>query len=320
MRLALVDGRTPPRAPGARRNRISGPLLLLASSLAFAAGRPAVAQPASVLAGETRSGDLVVLGRGAVVEGVLTGTLVSVGGEVRVAGRVERDVIAFGGDVVLGPGAEVRGDLLAVGGAVRSEASGKDAVGGRLLTVGALEAAFAAELRTSPLVARRPDGLLVAFRLVLLFLWLVLGLALLRLLPRPVANAAGLVPGRPAAVAAIGAAAVLSAALASAFLLLVLPATAGLVLAGLLVALLGAAKAFGLAAVFVALGRLLTRGARRGSPLFGDPAALAVGLALLGLLSLLPVAGPVLWAAASLLGIGVSLTVAARRESVRAAF
>ncbi|MFN7986387.1 MAG: hypothetical protein U0529_02880 [Thermoanaerobaculia bacterium] len=273
-----------------------------------------------VRAGETRAGDLVVLGRGAVVEGVLSGTLVAVGGSVRVAGRVEKDLVTFGGSVVLEKGAEVRGDLLSVGGSVSSPAGAETAVRGRVLTVGAVEAAFAAELQTSPLSARPASGLLLAFRLVLLFLWLVVGLLLLRFLPRPVSAAAGLVPGRVALVGAVGAATVLSAALLSAFLLLVLPASAGLVLAGLIVALLGVAKAFGLAVVFVAVGRRLTRAARRGSPLFGDPAALAVGLALLGLLSLVPTAGPLLWAVVSLLAIGAALLAAARRDALQPAF
>jgi len=289
-------------------------VLLLAAAGASAAGAPAVAP------GEIRDGDLVVLGRDALVSGALRGTLVVVGGDVRVSGRVGKDVIAFGGDVVLEPGAEVAGDLLAVGGRISAPDGARLPVGGRVLTVGELEAAFAAELQTSPLAGRRSSGLLLAFRLVLLALWLGLGLLLLRLLPRPVATAAELVPGRLATIGAIGAAAVLSAMLLSAFLLLVLPATAGLLLTGLLVGLLGVAKAFGLAVVFVALGRRLTRGARRGTPFFGDPAALSVGLALLGLLSLVPVAGPLLWAVASFLGIGAALVAAARREALHAAF
>lgn len=295
--------------------------LLLVGSLslllhaAAASGAPSV----SVVPGETRSGDLVALGRDAEVSGVLRGTLVVVAGDARVSGRVEKDVVVLGGDVVLGEGAIVRGDVLAVGGAVRAAGS-VPSVGGRLLTVGELEAAFAAELKTSPLAARSASGLLLAFRLVLLFLWLVLGLLLLRFAPRPLTGAAGLVRGRLATVAALGTAAVLSALLLSAFLLLVLPATAGLVLGGLLVAALALAKAFGLAAVFVALGRRLTRGAGRGSPFFGDPAALSLGLALLGLLSLVPVAGPLVWSVASLLGIGTALVAAARREALRPAF
>lgn len=293
---------------------------LLAVVLLLAAAGAAAAEPSVVAPGETRDGDLVVFGREAVVRGAVRGTVVAVLGDVRVAGRVGKDVIALGGDVVLEAGSDVAGDLLAVGGAVKAPGGARPAVAGRVLSVGELEAAFAAELQTSPLAARRASGLLLAFRLLLLLFWLGLGLLLLRVLPRPVASAAGLVPGRLATVAAIGAAAVLSAMLLSAFLLLVLPATAGLALAGALVAILGVAKAFGLAVVFVAVGRRLTRGARRGSAFFGDPAALSVGLALLGLLSLVPVAGPLVWAVASLLGVGAALVAAARREALRAAF
>lgn len=286
-------------------------LLFLSILLATATG--ATAEPVVVPAGEIRSGDVVALGREARVEGVLRGTLVTIGGDVRISGRVEKDVVALGGGVFLEPGAAVGGDVLALGGEVHRSGPGPAPVGGRLLTVGALEAAFAAELKTSPLAVRPVRGLFVAFRLALLFGWLIVGLVLLRLAPRPLSGAAALVPGRVTAVAAIGAAAVLSVLLVSALLLLVLPASAGLLVAGLLLAALGLAKAFGLAAVFVALGRRLTRGAGRGSPLFGDPAALAVGLALLGGVSLVPVAGPLAWSVASLLAIGTALVAAAAR-------
>jgi hypothetical protein len=296
-------------------------LLLLATVVFLAAAPPARAQTESVVpAGEVRPGDLVVLGRDAVVAGTLEGTLVAVGGNIRVSGRVEKDVIAFGGDIALDPRADVRGDVLAVGGAVTAPAGAPRAVGGRVLTVGELEAAFAAELQTSPLSAKRVSGLLLAFRLILLLLWLVAGLLLLRFVPRPVSGTAGLVPGRLGVVAALGAATVLSAFLLSAFLLLALPATAGLILTGLLLAFLAAAKVFGLAAVFLAVGRRLTRGVRRGSPLFGDPAALAVGLSVLGLLSLVPLAGPLVWAVASLLGIGAALLAASRKGALQPAF
>lgn len=295
-------------------------LLYLLFSILLAGAKGVTAEPVTVPAGEIRSGDVVALARETRIEGLLRGTLVTIGADARISGRVEKDVIAFGGDVLLEPGAAVGGDVLALGGEVHASGPGPAPVGGRLLTVGALEAAFATELRTSPLAVRPVQGLFLAFRLALLFVWLIVGLALLRFVPRPLSGAAELLPGRVTAVAAIGAAAVLSALLVSALLLLVLPATAGLLVAGLLVAVLGVAKGFGLAAVFVALGRLLNRGAGRGSPLFGDPAALSVGLALLGGASLVPVAGPLAWSVASLLGIGTALAAAAAARPRRAAF
>ena len=121
------------------------PLVGLVTLLLLAGAAPA-APPAVVSVGEVRAGDLVVLGRDAEVAGVLRGTLVVVAGQVRVSGRVEKDVVALGGDVVLNAGADVRGDLLAVGGAVLAPPGDESLVKGRLLTVGAVEAAFAAEL------------------------------------------------------------------------------------------------------------------------------------------------------------------------------
>ena len=130
-------------------------LLLVGSlSLVVRAAVASAAPPASVVPGETRSGDLVALGRDAEVAGTLRGTLVVVAGNARVTGRVEKDVVVLGGDVVLAEGAVVTGDVLAVGGEVSAAGGGVPAVGGRLLTVGELEAAFAAELKTSPLAAR----------------------------------------------------------------------------------------------------------------------------------------------------------------------
>lgn len=301
----------------ARRLLLFLPVLL---HLLLGAPRAVAAEARSVAPGEVRVGDLVVLGREAVVSGALRGTLVVVGGGATISGSVERNVVSLGGDVRLDPGAVVKGDLLVVGGRVAGADAVPPPVAGRLLTVGALEAAFAAELRTSPLSVRPASGLLLAFRLVLLLVWLALGLTLLRLAPRPVGATAASVAEQLTALAAIGAAAVLSALLVSAFLLLVLPASAGLLLAGLLVALLGVAKAFGLTAVFVAAGRRMTRRAARGSLLFGDPAALALGLALLGLVSFVPVAGPVLWSAASLVGIGAALASLPRGKRALAPF
>jgi len=122
------------------------------------------------------------------------------------------------------------------------------------------------------------------------------------------------VPGCFAFLAALGATAVLTVFFLAAFALSVLPARPALAVGAALLAVLAAAKIFGLAVVFVALGRRITKGAPRGSLLFGDPAALAAGLLLLGLLSLLPVFGPLLWGLSSLAGIGVALAAALSRE------
>jgi hypothetical protein len=187
-------------------------------------------------------------------------------------------------------------------------------VRGRIRTITALEAAVVSELETSPLTSGRASPLVLSFRLFLLFCWLVVSVVLLFLAPRPFLRAADEAPGRLAFLAALGATAVLTSVFFAAFALSVLPARLALALGLAVLGALAAAKIFGLAALFVVLGRRVTRGAVRGDPLFGDPAALALGLLLLGLASLLPVAGPLVWGLASLAGIGVSLAAAVSRQ------
>lgn len=275
---------------------------------------PAAGAVTRVEAGRTHTGDLVSLGRPVVVEGTVTGTVVSVSAPVTVSGSVRGDVVAFFDDVVLTGGGRVDADVLVVGGELRPAAGAGGAVGGRRLTLAALQAAFLAELETSPVDGAAVSPLLLAFRLFLLAAWLAVSLLLLRVRPRLVASAAADLRGNLLAATALGLAAVLSGLLLSAGLLLALPSPAALVLAGALLLGLLAGKVFGLTALFLVLGRALTARSRRGSLLFGDPAALSVGLLALGLLSLVPAAGALVWGVASLAGIGLAFRSAFDRS------
>jgi hypothetical protein len=271
----------------------------------------------SIPKGTTRSGDLVALGKSILLEGELEGSLVLVGGgRARVSGRVGRDLILLGANATLARGARIDGDVLALGGKITFEenSSAASSVRGRIRTITALEAAVLSELKTSPLLEQAISPLVLSFRLFLLFAWLAVSLGLLFLAPRPVLRAADEALGRIAFLAALGATAVLTAVFLAAFALSVLPARLALVFGVALLTALAAAKIFGLAALFVVLGRRATRGAARGDLLFGDPSALTIGLVILGLLSLVPFAGPLLWGLASLAGIGISLAIVASRE------
>ncbi|HUM02079.1 MAG TPA: hypothetical protein VL084_07315 [Thermoanaerobaculia bacterium] len=266
--------------------------------------------------GTRRPNDVTALGRRIEVRGDVDGAVVSTFGGVLVTGRVNGPVVAIGGDVVLAGNGRVEGDVLAVGGAVRFDgaASAARSVGGRVRSLGALEAAFLSELRTSPLAGAAVSPLLLSFRLFLLFLWLAVALLLLRTVPRALGDAATRVPGRLVLLGALGTSAVLTGLLVASGFVLALPAKAGLALAAVLVTGLYAAKLWGLAALFLAAGRRLLRGARRGGALFGDPAALAAGLLALGLPSLVPAVGPLLWALVSVVAIGVAVRTVAVRE------
>ena len=306
-----------------RRRPTRAPLLLLATLL-FAAP-PARSEESSaseirIREGEARPGDIVALGREIFLEGELGGSVVLVGGDrATVSGRIRKDLVLLGSSAIIRRGARIDGDVLSVGGSLTFEenlpassdlASGRGPshpqVGGRIRTVSALEAAVATELQTSPAASRAQWPFLLSFRLALLLAWLVATLALLVLAPRALGAAAAGVPGRGAFLGALGATAVLTAAFAGALGLSLLPPRLALVAgAGVLAALL-AAKTWGLAALFLALGRRL-------NALFGDPAAAALGLLALGAASVVPVAGSLVWGAASLVGIGVSLASAAAR-------
>ena len=313
-----------------RLTRLAGtraiPAVLLMLAPLVASRARAEAGTPSIPKGTIRAGDLVVLGREILLEGELGGSAVLVGGEIDLAGRIRRDLILLGANATVRRDAVIDGDVLAIGGSLSFEGiprvlssdatfqRGAPQVRGRIRTVSALEAAVVSELETSPLTSGRSSPLVLSFRLFLLLFWLVVSIGLLLLAPRPFLRAADEAGGRLAFLAALGATAVLTAVLLAAFALSVLPARFGLALGVAVLGALAAAKIFGLAALFVVLGRRVTRGATRGDLLFGDPAALAVGLLLLGLVSLLPVAGRLVWGLASLAGIGVSLAAAVSRE------
>lgn len=259
------------------------------------------------------------------LEGELDGSAVLVGGgEAVVTGRIRRDLVLLGANATIRRGARIDGDVLSLGGSltfeenppVSSDASSAGRhpqVGGRVRSVSALEAAALTELQTSPAASLAQWPFLLSFRLALLFCWLVAALVVLALAPRALGAAADGVPGRGAFLGALGATAVLTAAFAGALALSLLPARVSLAAGTVVLAALGAAKMWGLTALFLALGRRLNANAARGSALFGDPAAAALGLLALGAASLVPVAGSLVWGAASLVGIGVSLAAAASR-------
>jgi len=309
------------------RGRRAIPFFLLLLGGAFAPRANAEGTSISIPKGAIRSGDVVVLGREIFLEGELSGSAVLVGGGTGiVSGRIRRDLILLGSSATIQRGARIDGDVLSVGGSLTFEEtpgglssnatgiSARSQVGGHVRTISALEAAVLSELETSPLTSGKSSPLVLSFRLFLLLAWLVVSFGILFLAPRRLLRAADDVPGRVAFLAALGATAVLTAFFLAAFALSVLPARPALAVGAALLAVLAAAKISGLAVVFVAIGRRITRRAPRGSLMFGDPAALAAGLLLLGFLSLLPAVGPLLWGLSSLAGIGAALAAAASRE------
>ncbi len=70
---------------------------------------------------ETVSGDLVVFGGRAEVQGILQGDLVSLGGETVVQGQITGDLISVGGSINLLEGSRISGNIVRVGGTLSGE-------------------------------------------------------------------------------------------------------------------------------------------------------------------------------------------------------
>ncbi|HMF07781.1 MAG TPA: hypothetical protein VKJ00_01520 [Thermoanaerobaculia bacterium] len=242
------------------------------------------------------------LGRDLNVDRPVSGRVVSVLGNVRIAAPVSGDVIVWGGSVSFGETGEVLGNLSVFGGDVRSR-GGPLPVRGTVSTPGSLLRLYLEELSRAPWEAPPHPMVLAGLRLVALAGWLAVSLLLLYTLGSPFARAAASAEGDLSGTLLAGALGVLTLFLAAAAALALLPAFVAIPVALALALCAVAAKVFGMAVLFLFLGQKVIRSvapARR-------PAALAAGFAILGAVSLLPLVGGVVWAAASILAVGIAV-------------
>ncbi|MCU0292696.1 MAG: polymer-forming cytoskeletal protein [Thermoanaerobaculaceae bacterium] len=233
-----------------------------------------------------------------------SGPVVSLLGDIRVDALVDGDVVALGGDVVLGEAAEVTGEVVTVGGAV----SGVGTVRGRAVAIGALGMGTA---------TRSSGGLRTALGLHCLRVggWLLLGTAVLLLLPRAIHANVQRVRCQPLRALVIGLV-TLALWLAATILAAVVVRSAmgaGLLLLGTGVLLV--IKTVGIVTSAWWLGErsvaILPVGLR------GEVPRTGLALAALTVLSALPVVGPATWVAANVLGIGAVTWGLAQRLPVR---
>jgi hypothetical protein len=243
------------------------------------------------------------------------GPVVSVLGTVNVAAEVHGDVVALGGDVVLGAGGRVDGDVVAIGGSVTGEGGASK----RIVSFPALDSLPSGRLA-------RIDSARAAWgvRLTRVGGWMVVATALLLVWPRQARRGGEQLRIMPLRTLAVGA---LSLAVWLVLVLLALGLSGsrlGVVLLLSGVAVLLAGKLLGLLAVAwlagVGLREALPQGWRGEIPRTG------LGMLTLAAVGLLPLVGPVVWLAANVAGIGamvatvvaprlVTLTLTARRPA-----
>ncbi|MFL5801969.1 MAG: polymer-forming cytoskeletal protein, partial [Roseiflexaceae bacterium] len=78
--------------------------------------------PLVIPASETYAGNLATATRAIRVEGAVTGDVTSWSGDIVIAGRVGGDVVSYSGQVTIQSGGQVRGHVMALGGALRPDA------------------------------------------------------------------------------------------------------------------------------------------------------------------------------------------------------
>ncbi len=225
--------------------------------------------------GETQE-SIVLLGGRAVIEGTIKENVVCLGGCVTLGGTVEGDVFSLGGRVELGPTAVVRGDVACVGGALAKQPGCR--IEGDTIY-----------LNLSNILPRFADGwkgflrmtlipFILIFKLIMVFIWLVVTIIMINVIPRRITFASDQIRRSFGAVLGTGA-----LGLAAYVVLLILSALLCIFLIGIpiLLALLAAhffITVFGQVTVYHYFGDSLCRA-------FGRSQASPLGAALLGLLA-----------------------------------
>jgi hypothetical protein len=258
-----------------------------------------------VAAGETNE-EILSFGGNVLIEGRVKGDVVVIGGSITVAGDVDQSVIGIGSHVVIKSTARIAKDLAALGGTLEKEPGcsiGGDTtyfqtreLGERLFRDGHLfRGAFSLSL----------IPIILAIKLVMIFLWLIVALIGAALFPKPIAYAAGEMRKHFWPALGIGAVAIIVftmavfiAALLS-FILIGIPIALALAVAGFII------KIFGRLAVFYFLGASALGGFRsRNVSVMG---AVLLGLVLFSLAGFVPVLGFLFSLVMNAVGWGIAI-------------
>lgn len=268
-----------------------------------------VVVPAGALGNEKRAafpstGDQYTFGRDAVINDPVHGSVQVVGGSAQVNNVIDGDLVVIGGSVRFAGAGRVRGHLIHGGGTVTGA---ENRVGGRIYPLSTLEGAAASLTRNAVILA-----LLVA--------WLIVAVVLTLIGPREIRSSSLEIRASAVHCFALGLVAVTSFVLTAILFsylvpyLVGVPLLVGLGVFGILT------KAYGMVAIFHAVGTLVAGSKTREQLasrrlLRGDLAMVVIGVLILGALRMIPVVGTVIWSTASIFGIGVALaTRFGRRE------
>ncbi len=260
-----------------------------------------------IRADEVATEAVVVFGRGQ-MDGVVSWQFTSIGSDVTINGRVERDLVVVFGKVKLGPKAEVLGKAAFIGCAVERSPGAKLAY--HPFELGTSDwfpkLRWATDYLAQGVLWLRPLPPGVAWAWIAAGIFALMYLLVQVLFPATVQASVGALQDRPVTSLFSG---LLACILFAPICVLLVATGIGALLLPLVLMAFVAAVFVGKTAVLRFIGHQLGRQVRPGC-LENGLLALVAGLALISLLYLVPVLGAVAWSTATLLGLGATVVAA----------
>lgn len=242
------------------------------------------------------SNDMYVIGRDAVLDEPVPGSVQVYRGNVTVAKPIAGDLLVLGGSVTFTDEGRVDGNLIYAASRVSNAG---DRVRGNIIPLASIEGA-AASMTKNAIVAS------------LLLVWLIAAVIVTLMSGREIRLASIEVRSSALHCFVLGLVALTSFVLTAIAFSYLVPYVVGVPLLAALAVFAVLTKVFGMIAVFHAAGTLIA-GARNRQQLSnrkwlrGDLAMVVIGVLLLGAIRLIPVVGAIVWGLASIFAVGSAL-------------
>ncbi len=256
-----------------------------------------------VAVGETRD-NVISFGGDIIIEGKVRKTVLALGGSITVSGEVGDAVVGIGSAITIKSSAVIRGDLVGIGGTVLKEPGFK--VEGDTVYFKSSELSgkiFKEGLKGIFSVSFWP--IILVFKLVNLFIWLLVGIVMALLFPRQITFAAGEMRRNFWPTFGTGLLALVCFTIFVTFaavlclLLIGIPIVLSLVVVGLIV------KVFGRVVVLLIFGESLAAAFNKRS--ISPIAAVLLGLVVFGFIEFIPVLGFFFSFLMGIMGWGIAL-------------
>lgn len=254
--------------------------------------------------GDSRGEEAYFVNQNASIDRPVMGTVQMYGGTLLVNEVIAGDLMVIGGRVTFGPRGRVQGNLIHAG-ATLIGADGR--VNGRIYPLSSFEGAASAMTKNAIIAS-------------LLLVWLIGAIVVTLMSGREIRLSSVEVRTSALHCFVLGLVALTSFVLTAIAFSYLIPYVVGIPLLAALGVFAILTKAYGMIAVFHAVGTIVAGSRSREQLgkrkwLRGDLAMVVIGVLLLGAIRLIPVVGTIVWSLASIFGIGTALaTKFGRRE------